>query len=837
MPVTTAPLLSGSILERQIAIEQESVSAGIQRYWKQARDSIKRGEGASLKPAERLLVSWLDPLAKAIAQLKRTVSLKQRRGDGQDVWGPILLASKSRRAAAAALGDVINQCMADPAGVPMVRLSGGVGRAVLAEMQLDAIRKSETDSLSDLSRRFKKLSPTRVNWWARRTLDDPETSARAYVQLGSVLVWLIVGVANVSEEDGVFERGLEQFRLRVKKRNIAHVRLSERALDIIEQGHLARRAMRPRYLPMLVRPYPWGKDAQGGYVKIRTPFVGKPAGEMKRALAEADLTRIYECFNALAGTPWSVNRRVFELVQRIQLERGGILGVPQADNPPRPPKPAGYNEDAPRGQRWTHVDPELKKAYKREAAEIRRAEIALRAERHEFGQTMAVATRFQHESEFYYPHQFDFTSRCYPVPQHLDHQDDDLRRGLLQFARPREPGERGMWWIRAHAASCFGIDKVPFRDRVAWTESNMPAIKRMVEDPLGFEWWQTDEKGKPRKKAWQFYAAGLALFNTEAAARLPVQVDGTCNVLQQYAALGRDPEEAAMVNMVPADRPADFYSLMTPAVRDRVVVDIDASDEVLGVRDSKTGQRVEVPVRTLAREVEPFVIRDTVKPVTMTDLYDVTMVGAREQTRVVLEKAGFTGRHEYLAAVYLSRTILDTIKKACPSARRIKDWLRLCAKAEATAGHKLRWTTPLGFPCVQSYARLSKVQVRTITQRVTVVFDDDAAPVWVKRQCDGFAPNFVHSIDATHMLMTCRAHVAAGHDFAAVHDAYWTHAASVDALGTCLREQFVRLHDDPLLELLHVELRRRFPKVELPPPPTRGQLDINGVFQNPYFFN
>ena len=36
--------------------------------------------------------------------------------------------------------------------------------------------------------------------------------------------------------------------------------------------------------------------------------------------------------------------------------------------------------------------------------------------------------------------------------------------------------------------------------------------------------------------------------------------DGSCNVLQHYAALGRDVAGAQSVNLEPCDRPKDVYS-------------------------------------------------------------------------------------------------------------------------------------------------------------------------------------------------------------------------------------------------------------------------------------
>ena len=41
--------------------------------------------------------------------------------------------------------------------------------------------------------------------------------------------------------------------------------------------------------------------------------------------------------------------------------------------------------------------------------------------------------------------------------------------------------------------------------------------------------------------------------------RLPVHMDGSCNGLQHYAALGRDVEGAIKVNLAPSAAPQDVY--------------------------------------------------------------------------------------------------------------------------------------------------------------------------------------------------------------------------------------------------------------------------------------
>jgi DNA-directed RNA polymerase len=64
------------------------------------------------------------------------------------------------------------------------------------------------------------------------------------------------------------------------------------------------------------------------------------------------------------------------------------------------------------------------------------------------------------------------------------------------------------------------------------------------------------------------------------------------------------------------------------------------------------------------------------------------------------------------------------------------------------------WTTPLGLPVVQPYRMAFKKQVMTALQTVYVCDPNQPAQVSTTKQASAFPPNFVHSLDATHMLLT-----------------------------------------------------------------------------------
>jgi len=72
---------------------------------------------------------------------------------------------------------------------------------------------------------------------------------------------------------------------------------------------------------------------------------------------------------------------------------------------------------------------------------------------------------------------------------------------------------------------------------------------------------------------------------------------------------------------------------------------------------------------------------------------------------------------------------------------------------------------------------------------------------------------------------------------AGVHDCFWTHAATADALGRVLRRTFVELHSRPLLEQLVADIKVVAPYTDLEPIPARGQLQLGEVKDSPYFFS
>jgi len=224
----------------------------------------------------------------------------------------------------------------------------------------------------------------------------------------------------------------------------------------------------------------------------------------------------------------------------------------------------------------------------------------------------------------------------------------------------------------------------------------------------------------------------------------------------------------------------------------------------------------------------------------MTSVYGVTFIGARQQIqRQLKDKRIYSSNGElYRAAQYLARITIKCIGALFHDANNIKEWFSKCAKVVAGTGDPVKWLTPLGLPCVQPYKQLAQKNViNTILQSITVADDLDQQPVNKQKQNTAFPPNFVHSIDSTHMMFTALECEKEGITFAGVHDSYWTHAADVERMGSILRRQFINLHGSPLIADLNENFVSRYPHHKFPRIPKQGDFALEEVQDSTYFFS
>ncbi|PON70429.1 DNA-directed RNA polymerase, phage-type [Parasponia andersonii] len=640
------------------------------------------------------------------------------------------------------------------------------------------------------------------------------------------------------------------------------------------------------YVPMLIPPRKWKGYDKGGHLFLPS-YVMRTHGSSKqrdalKAVPGNRMQKVFEfefilvhhevllnpvilitsqALDMLGNTKWRVNKKVLSVVESIWAGGGNVAGLVDRKDVTVPEKPT--SEDLAEIQQWRWSMRKARKINLERHSLRCDIELKLSLLRFKFCELITdnektdsekVARKMKDEEGFYYPHNLDFRGRAYPMHSHLNHLSSDLCRGVLEFAEGRPLGKSGLRWLKIHLANLYagGVEKLSYDGRLAFVDNNIGNIFDSANNPVsGDRWWLTAED------PFQCLAACINLseaLNSSSphtvVSHLPIHQerivvlrkslnlqssvhrlqslwkahDGSCNGLQHYAALGRDSLEAAAVNLVAGEKPADVYSEIATRVHN------------IMLRDSNKDPASN-PNALLAKILIDQVDRKLVKQTVMTSVYGVTYIGAREQIKKRLEEKGVITDDKLLfnASCYAAKVTLASLGEIFQAARAVMGWLGDCAKVVVSQNQPVRWTTPLGLPVVQPYYRNERHLVRTSLQ--VLALQREGSSVDVRKQRSAFPPNFVHSLDGSHMMMTALACRDAGLRFAGVHDSFWTHACDVDQMNQILREKFVELYNMPVLENLLENFQTSYPGLEFPPIPKRGNFNLQEVLKSPYFFN
>ncbi|XAR66724.1 DNA-directed RNA polymerase [Bertholletia excelsa] len=801
---------------RQIRAETEAWEKMVEEYRELLREMCEKKLAPNLPYVKKLFLGWFEPMREAIAKEQSTQHSKKKKA----AFAPYIDSLPADKMAIIVMHKMMALLMSgqEDRSVRVVQAAVQIGMAIEQEVRIHSflektkmcqtkkIVASEGEGFNKdavmLRKRVKSLIRRKKMIEVQKLVKGEEIKpwGRAtQAKLGCRLIELLTETAYV--QPPIDQSADSPPDIRPAFRHLFRVTNEPgqkvfRRYGVIECDPLVlagldrtARLMIIPYVPMLVPPKKWKGYDKGGYLFLpsylmRTHGSRQQQDAMKNVTAK-QMHKVYEALDTLGNTKWRINRRVLSVIESIWASGGNIGGLVDRKDVPIPERPQSDDLTEIRKWKWNmhsqRCDTELK---------------------------LSVARKMRNEDGFYYPHNLDFRGRAYPMHPHLNHLSSDLCRGILEFAEGRPLGKSGLRWLKIHLANLYagGIEKLSYDARLAF-------------------WWLTAED------PFQCLAACINLSEAlksssphTVISHLPVHQDGSCNGLQHYAALGRDSLEAAAVNLVAGAKPADVYSEIAARVFDIMKRDSN--------KDPATN-----PSALLAKLLIGQVDRKLVKQTVMTSVYGVTYIGAREQIKKRLEEKGQITDDTLLfnAACYAAKVTMAALGEIFEAARNIMGWLGDCAKIIASENQPVRWTTPLGLPVVQPYFKTERHVIRTSLQ--VLALQREGNSVEIRKQRTAFPPNFVHSLDGTHMMMTAVACRDAGLRFAGVHDSFWTHACDVDRMNKILREKFVELYSTPILENLLESFQSLYPELKFPSLPERGNFDLNQVLESPYFFN
>lgn len=851
-------------LSPQADLEVQCLRTGITSYRNRVqRLQNEKGQAALLPPVQHFVKLYIDPVRNGLIQW---ITEARKRPGRQARALKYLELGDADVSALIALKTALNTVMMKTS---VQNVAIHIGESIQMQLMLDAFEAQNGPLYRAVDKHIKDhplsyRESYRTGVWKNalrryKVLWDP-WSREVKASVGMALLDLVI------KHTGA----LEIVRTSGKRRNTLRVLPTKEFVDWLTANHERCELLHPPCLPMVEPPLVSTNLQDGGF---HTPQLRRPLVKRHQDL---DMTAentplVYRALNGIAAVPWHIDERVYRVIDHLAKIRADIPGCAVWEDYELPIKPPA---DAPRS---------VRERYKREAREVNKKNLGEQSRRLDLAVTLSVARRFL-GFDLWYSYFMDFRGRMYPDSPYLNPQGNDLSKGLLRFRNGVQLGPEGLWWLKVHTANCFGIDKVSMEERVAWVDTNMPAIKRVAADPLAETWWH--EADGPV----QFLAAcfEVATATPESISFIPVRLDGTCNGTQHLAALILDEQAGKLVNLVPAEKPSDIYaavaaevvecltsisssvpsvsssgvsssagasvsSLSTDAAGPRTAgcrsTSVTDSGSVLpfpGTTDASSSDQSVPPASTLAAKwLEYGISRGICKRPQMIQPYNGTRMAVERYIKLYLDEQERDGkRHPFgdfknEAVVLLRDVMWDAMSKIAPGPRAVMNWSREVAKVYNKELKAIPWVSPSGFKVNQMYVdkrtRIVKTRMGDSTMKVTVLEPTDKLDT--RTQAQALAPNWIHSLDAAAMHLTVCGLLDAGvTDFVFVHDSFGTHAAHAGLLAEKLREVFVKIYSEDQIKRMIDELSKSVEREKLPAPPTKGTLNINGVMKSRYFF-
>lgn len=522
---------------------------------------------------------------------------------------------------------------------------------------------------------------------------------------------------------------------------------------------------------------------------------------------------VLEAANKAAQQTYVIDTDTATILRDLYLQgmHNGVCGIPSKDKiePPAYPLPENWDRD-------DEASVETHNGWKAQARQAYSDEIVRKSHVLEFNQTLKYLREYATDT-LYFPTYFDWRGRLY-FRSRINPQSTDFVKAVLQFGNKKPLGKRGLYWLKVHAATCYGYDKKLFDARAVWTDENLHMLRDCVANTVDSDAFRGADS------PWCFFVAArelLAAIDSGSPetfmSGVPVAMDATCSGMQHLSAILRDPVGGMFTNLLPnhGTEKEDIYAGV-------------AAVSISSIQKDK--ENLEQAMFWLANGVP----RSAAKRPVMTYVYGGTLMSCTEYVFLDMQDRGLDKTEnfsQFKLAAYLSRHLRRGIESAVPSSAECMRYLRELA-GKMPIDEAIRWVTPAGFPVIQHYAKeeVLKLNLPAIGLQLNMTRFDDSE-LNRPRCVNGIAPNFVHSLDSAHLVRVINAFDGS---LVPIHDSFATHACDVDAMHVVLRSEFVHMYEDndPLQNL--TDIVQTFVE-EILVMPAKGTLDLQKVNDSEFF--
>lgn len=623
-----------------------------------------------------------------------------------------------------------------------------------------------------------------------------------------------------------------------------------------------------KYPPMLVPPKPWTSIHEGGYYDVLsrdTAFIRLDFGmsnkymqDYKKRLARIDMSYLFNVVNALQNTPFEINERILQVATTILDNNGGIGGIDSTlPMPTLPTLPEPYTDEQLKQHRYKLSL--LRKADRARQSRLLRLRIAL-----------ATAKKYSQYEKLYFPWNMDYRGRIYPIPTEISPQGDDIQKSLLLFNEPCQcQHESDLNLFMIEGANRAGIDKKTFKERIEWIAIHEKEILKSAEKPLtSTDFWSKQDEPF-QFLAWCFEYQALKKYMQEHnnsivgfKCHVPINYDGTCSGLQHYSMLLHDEIGGDAVNLVPQDKVNDVYRIVADKINPILKRDsLSGTDDSINEesKDNSGIPLVKYGTKTLAtwwllyaraKLNSDGITRKVCKRSVMTLAYGSGKYGFAENLKEDIIKP-YVYEHvdnpiflnHAQASQYMANLIDNAVRETVVKAVEGMEYLKKVASLICKNGECVQWLTPNGLLVQQNkfVDKFEVVQLRIQGIRHRLYIKDEPTTIDSRGQAQAIAPNFIHSLDATHLQRVVNSMNDKGcTNFMMIHDSFGTDLAHAGDLFKTIRYEFRKMYEqtDYLNDFLNdvAYLIDEKDKKKLPEMPTHGKLNIADVETSLYCF-
>ena len=415
---------------------------------------------------------------------------------------------------------------------------------------------------------------------------------------------------------------------------------------------------------------------------------------------------------------------------------------------------------------------------------------------------------------FYLPVYFDYRTRTYYVPTIMNPQANKMAKALFVSAQSEEITSEGMeYWLVNFANSMkevkdrygmpYGGDKSPWNVALYSAKNELSKGAEVASDPVGtFDYWSKQDDPFAYL-AQSFECEDVIKEGSEARSRIFMNLDGSNNGAQHASAYLMDKSTAELVNMTIRSgdvAPADMYGTVSQNFTDKLV------DALLDKAFIKKN----------------VVTRNSCKRIVMCMNYGLTPSGAlnyaKEEIEEYTDKEMFNPFDEFhdkgREGVYefFRDGVWDAVAEVAPAILRTKEAMAqlgrmVCEFSDGIIRSRIPTGTTLAFT---KHVEKSKVVQKTFKgSKVAFTIKEKLDKIDQSGVSNATAPNFTHSMDATHLRLVALA-MPEKAPLMFIHDSFASIAKYAPIMARVTRETFINMYkdSDPLREFVIYNLKK-----------------------------